>query len=121
MPSSLAYTVFLSFMADPFFSHETLGIESHSNYSISSLSDSNRERSLKLASPYNHYREPCKDESLNRHHSAFDTRMEATQPPSKQPTSKPAKLMGAKKPRTQITRQSAGHTCDRFDMAFFFL
>lgn len=102
-------------MADPFYSHETLGIESHSSYSIPSLSDSNRERSLKLASPYNHYREPCNDESLNHHHhhSAFDTKMEATQPPSKQPTSKPAKLMGAKKPRTHITRQSAGHTCDR--------
>jgi hypothetical protein len=47
--------------------------------------------------------------------------MEATQPASKQPASKPTKLMGAKKPRTQITRQSAGHTCDRYDMVFIFI
>jgi hypothetical protein len=105
-------------MADPFLSHEILGIESHSNYSVPPLSDPYRDRSLKLASPYNRYREPCKDEGLNHHHSTFDTKMEApliTRLPPKQPTSKPAKLLGAQKPRTQITRQSAGHTCDRFD------
>ncbi|KAG2173966.1 hypothetical protein INT44_000079 [Umbelopsis vinacea] len=99
-------------MADPFYAHERLGIDSHSNYPVPSLSDLNYERSQKLASPYNHYREPCKEESLN-HYSPFDTKMEPQPPPRQQPTSRPAKHLGGQKPRTQITRQSAGHTCDR--------
>jgi hypothetical protein len=112
------FTASPSFMAEPFLLHEIYNIPSKNNYNIPSLSDSNqyRERPPIAAPPYNCYRESCEGQNLDK--SMREIKMESTvvtQQPPKPLSSTVSKLLGAQKPKTQVTRQSAGHTCDRSD------